>query len=177
MLTNTIESLRAAFDKASENASQLGNKAQQHNQRRPEIDSELAVAMADGNATLIEQLRAERTSIEAELRDIEPALTIASQRVAAADRELARAELPGLFPDVAAEHKAFVEGVNALNKLSSSMKAKAHRYRSRYTVASLPDKETSALHPGYATRLGHVAGHVENYLRDFPGTIDITADA
>lgn len=92
--TPEIESFRAELQKAQASQVALSEKARALRERAPRLAKELAEAMADGDATRVATLRAERSIAEHDLRDLESASNVASERITAADTKLARAEWP-----------------------------------------------------------------------------------
>jgi DNA-binding phage protein len=141
-----IAALRSAHIKTSKTETQLDSKLQQLGKRLPEIASELAVAMADGNSALIEQLRAERASTEADIRDIEPALNIAHQRVRLATKALALAEIETSQAAFAAKARTFVAKAEEMRQLANELRAAQREHHARFSRCDFSEPLSHPMH-------------------------------
>lgn len=93
-ITPEIEQHRSEADKHHEQGHALHLRVLSHNKRAPEIDREMADALASRDEKRVTALRAERAAIETELRDLANAVTVAEQRASEARSRAARAEYP-----------------------------------------------------------------------------------
>lgn len=163
--TPDVGQLRAEFARAYENCSSIGRRSAEIRERLPKIsDEEIPVAIANGEFARAEELRAERTALEAEWRDLEKAERIASARAAAADRDLARAELPGLLDALTATAATFRRTLGELQRTARTFDAQRATALARFGIAGLGGK-TSPSNPERVS-VGAYGWQILKSLRD-----------
>lgn len=162
-----LQVLRDARDAAGATYADLGTRLTAARARRPALDTEIPAAMARGDAPAVATLRAERAQLDVDLPDLAAAVDVAYQRAEAADRDLARAELPGLFPGLVAARDAIVAAVGTLKQRSDAMTALRLAYADRFRAAGYsPDHP---LAPRNATALPGYVAAAATPLRDLSG--------
>lgn len=161
-----IVAARTAHEQASARPMAIAARAQVVRGRLASLAHEIAAAIADGDATRAEELREERARLERELPDLENGERIALQRAEAADRALARVEVPILAEETDAMFAAFDQDVERLNRDASKLREAAIVLRRRFNAAAFDEDERQRYAPGMATRLSAPAARIEAFLRD-----------
>jgi hypothetical protein len=138
-----VDALRAAAVAANDAARTLEQKLQAGRTRAPKLAEELALAIANGDDAAASSLRAERTAIEQDSRDLSAAIIIASRRADDADKALAVAEWPlieSALADAVTQFNTFAASAHAL---ANDIRAAIPRAGSRWTVAFTDDGDPS----------------------------------
>lgn len=165
-VTPDTNALRADVERCRKAEASLAGRAAAFRARLPELAQELATAMADNDERRVNALREERATAEAELRDVDAAVSVASRRTEVADAALARVEAEALFAEVAAECSAFLAELTRLNARSSAIRAKRRALVSRFAAAGFDGGDRHPLHPSKAVRLGSAGQYVYGYLAE-----------